>query len=248
MPTNEVAESRGASVPTAGQESSDVSVRKVKSAVRTVELLEYLAGRQDRPARIPEICAALDMPRSSAHALLRTLVTQGWVRSETSGTQYGIGIRALLVGTSYLDADPYLPVITPFLDDLRQVLDETFHIGRIDGSDVVYLATRESRQYMRRRTRSAAGCPPTPRRWARRCSPSASAPNATPTSRPPSHRSPRTPSPTAPRSTRRSKRPGSGAMPPTTRRTRRGCDASPSHCTTCGPRRTRSVHRYRSAG
>ena len=147
--TNEVAESRGASVPTAGQESSDVSVRKVKSAVRTVELLEYLAGRQDRPARIPEICAALDMPRSSAHALLRTLVTQGWVRSETSGTQYGIGIRALLVGTSYLDADPYLPVITPFLDDLRQVLDETFHIGRIDGSDVVYLATRESRQYMR---------------------------------------------------------------------------------------------------
>ena len=53
VPTNEVAESRGASVPTAGQESSDVSVRKVKSAVRTVELLEYLAGRQDRPARIP---------------------------------------------------------------------------------------------------------------------------------------------------------------------------------------------------
>jgi len=56
-------------------------VRKVKSAVRTVELLEYLAARQDRPARIREISAALDMPRSSAHALLRTLMAQGWVRS-----------------------------------------------------------------------------------------------------------------------------------------------------------------------
>jgi DNA-binding IclR family transcriptional regulator len=132
---------------------SDVAVRKVKSAVRTVELLEYLAARQDRPARIREISAALDMPRSSAHALLRTLMAQGWVRSDDSGTLYGIGIRALLVGTSYLDSDPYLPMITPFLDDLRQELDETFHLGRLDGLDVVYLATRESRQYHRAASR-----------------------------------------------------------------------------------------------
>jgi DNA-binding IclR family transcriptional regulator len=132
---------------------TDVAVRKVKSAVRTVELLEYLAARQDRPARIREISAALDMPRSSAHALLRTLMTQGWVRSDDSGTRYGIGIRALLVGTSYLDSDPYLPMITPFLEELRETLDETFHVGRLDGFDVVYLATRESRQYHRMTSR-----------------------------------------------------------------------------------------------
>ena len=121
--------------------------------MRTVELLEYLAARQDRPARIREISAALDMPRSSAHALLRTLMTQGWVRSDDSGTLYGIGIRALLVGTSYLDSDPYLPLITPFLEDLRRDFDETFHVGRLDGTDVVYLATRESRQYQRATSR-----------------------------------------------------------------------------------------------
>ncbi len=129
--------------------TEDVSVRKVKSAVRTVELLEYLAARHDDPARLREISDALGMPRSSAHALLRTLVCQGWVRSDTSGTLYGIGIRALLVGTSYLDSDPYLPLITPFLEDLRTELDETFHLGRLDGTDIVYLATRESKQYLR---------------------------------------------------------------------------------------------------
>jgi DNA-binding IclR family transcriptional regulator len=127
----------------------DIAVRKVKSAVRTVELLEYLAARPDNPARLREISDALGMPRSSAHALLRTLVAQGWVRCDASGTLYGIGIRALLVGTSYLDNDPYLPLITPFLDDLRQDLDETFHLGRLDGTDIVYLATRESKQYTR---------------------------------------------------------------------------------------------------
>ena len=127
----------------------DIAVRKVKSAVRTVELLEYLAARPDDPARLREISDALGMPRSSAHALLRTLVAQGWVRCDPSGTLYGIGIRALLVGTRYLDSDPYMPLITPFLDELRQHLDETFHLGRLDGTDIVYLATRESKQYTR---------------------------------------------------------------------------------------------------
>ena len=131
-----------------------------------------------------EISAALDMPRSSAHALLRTLVARAGCARDASGTLYGIGIRALLVGTSYLDSDPYLPLITPFLDDLRADLDETFHLGRLDGTDIVYLATRESKQYdARPRTASADGCPPTPPRWARRCWPSDSAPTATRTSR-----------------------------------------------------------------
>ena len=129
--------------------SEELVVRKVKSAVRTVELLEFLAARHDEPARLREISHALDMPRSSAHALLRTLVAQGWVRTDATGTMYAIGVRALLVGTSYLDSDPYLPLITPFLDDLRADLDETFHVGRLDGTDIVYLATRESKSYTR---------------------------------------------------------------------------------------------------
>ncbi|WP_310962092.1 IclR family transcriptional regulator [Nocardioides terrisoli] len=124
-------------------------VREVKSAARTVEILEFLAARQNKPVRLRELSEALGVPRSSLHALLRTLVTYGWVRADTSGTLYGIGIRALLAGTTYLDTDPYLPLVTPFLDELREQTDETFHLGRIDGEDVVYLATRESSQYLR---------------------------------------------------------------------------------------------------
>lgn len=129
--------------------SASVGVREVKSAARTVEILEFLAARQNRPVRLRELSDALDVPRSSLHALLRTLASHGWVRADSTGTLYGIGIRALLAGTSYLDTDPYLPLVAPFLDELRERLDETFHFGRIDGDDVVYLATRESSQYLR---------------------------------------------------------------------------------------------------
>src|ERR1044072_3127108 len=81
-------------------------VREVKSAARTVELLELLAARGDRPARLQELSDELGVPRSSMYALLQTLISRGWVRTDVTGSLYGIGIHALLTGTSYLDSHP----------------------------------------------------------------------------------------------------------------------------------------------
>ncbi|MBT3151184.1 IclR family transcriptional regulator [Streptomyces sp. CHD11] len=124
-------------------------VRQVKSAARTVELLEVLAARGDRPARLQELADALEVPRSSMYALLQTLVARGWVRTDVTGSLYGIGIHALLTGTSYLDSDPRVRAVRPYLDEASTTLGETVHLGRLDGRDVVYLATRESHEYLR---------------------------------------------------------------------------------------------------
>ncbi|MFJ2110705.1 MULTISPECIES: IclR family transcriptional regulator [unclassified Streptomyces] len=124
-------------------------VREVKSAARTTELLELLAARGDRPARLRELAEELEVPRSSMYALLQTLIDRGWVRTDVTGSLYGIGIRALLAGTSYLDSDPRVLAVRPFLDEASDALGETIHLARLDGCDVVYLATRESHEYLR---------------------------------------------------------------------------------------------------
>ncbi|MEU9389431.1 IclR family transcriptional regulator [Streptomyces sp. NPDC048324] len=124
-------------------------VREVKSAARTVELLELLAARGDRPARLQELAEALQVPRSSMYALLQTLIGRGWVRTDVTGSLYGIGIHALLTGTSYLDSDPRVRAVRPYLDEASEALGETIHLGRLDGRDVAYLATRESHEYLR---------------------------------------------------------------------------------------------------
>ena len=46
-------------------------VREVKSAARTVDLLELLAARGDRPARLQELADELRVPRSSMYACSR---------------------------------------------------------------------------------------------------------------------------------------------------------------------------------
>lgn len=129
--------------------SASGGVREVKSAARTVELLELLAARGDRPARLQELADALEVPRSSMYALLQTLVSRGWVRTDVTGSLYGIGIHALLTGTAYLDSDPRVRAVRPYLDEASEALGETIHMGRLDGHDVAYLATRESHEYLR---------------------------------------------------------------------------------------------------
>ncbi|MFR0352517.1 IclR family transcriptional regulator [Streptomyces sediminimaris] len=128
---------------------TDGGVREVKSAARTVELLELLAARGDRPARLQELASELGVPRSSMYALLQTLIGRGWVRTDITGSLYGIGLHALLTGTSYLDSDPRVRVVRPHLDEASDALGETIHLGRLDGRDVAYLATRESHEYLR---------------------------------------------------------------------------------------------------
>ncbi|MEV6796304.1 IclR family transcriptional regulator [Streptomyces sp. NPDC051320] len=124
-------------------------VRGVKSAARTVALLELLATRGDRPARLDELAEDLAVPRSSMYQLLQTLVDCGWVRSDKTGSLYGIGIRALHTGTSYLDSDPHVRTARPYLDKASDALGETIHLARLDGPNVIYLATRESHEYLR---------------------------------------------------------------------------------------------------
>ena len=135
------------------EESNEDRSPSVKSALRAVQVLEVLAERAGVPARLREIADGLDAPRSSVHALLRTLTASGWVRADATGTLYTLGLRALLVGASFLEADPYVRIARPVLADLRDELGETVHLARIDADRVVYLITQESGRETRRVSR-----------------------------------------------------------------------------------------------
>jgi len=114
---------------------------------------------------------SLGYPKSSLYVLLRTLVDVGWIETDATGTLYRIGLRALLVGTSYIDSDDVVAGARSALDRLAEETGETCHLARLDGSDVVYLATRESHHYLRPFSRIGRRLPHTRPRSARHYSP-----------------------------------------------------------------------------
>jgi len=113
----------------------------VKSADRTLDVLEALASATTRPT-LGELARSLGIPKSSLHGVLRTLLARGWVHSD--GTRFALGLAALRVGAAYVETDDTVLHLQPVLDDLSHRFGETVHLGRLDGPDVVYLAKRES--------------------------------------------------------------------------------------------------------
>ncbi|MBX6748684.1 MAG: IclR family transcriptional regulator [Micromonosporaceae bacterium] len=119
------------------------SFQPVKSADRTLDVLEALAASVQRPT-LGELARRLGIPKSSLHGVLRTLQARGWVRVDETGTRYGLGLRALRVGAAFVETDDAVTLLAPVLDELAARFGETVHLGRLDGAEVVYLAKRES--------------------------------------------------------------------------------------------------------
>ncbi|MFD6175523.1 MULTISPECIES: IclR family transcriptional regulator [unclassified Isoptericola] len=121
----------------------------VKSSERTLDVLELLA-RAQVPMTFTQILQALGVPKSSLHKLLGTLERRGWVETDDlTHSRYRVGLRALQAGTSYVDADEIVHLTEPVLTTLTDRFGEASHLGRLDGSDVVYLAKRESTHPLR---------------------------------------------------------------------------------------------------
>nr|WP_275402531.1 IclR family transcriptional regulator [Streptomyces sp. SID13031] len=115
----------------------------VKSAERTLRILEVL-GDARGPMSVTELHKQTGYPRSSLHQLLHTMIATGWIESTNDGAMVGIGSRALLVGTAYLDRDPALPHAIRTLEVIREDSGYTCHYARLEGASVIYLATREA--------------------------------------------------------------------------------------------------------
>jgi DNA-binding IclR family transcriptional regulator len=119
----------------------DAGYRPVKSASRTLDVLEAMATA---PRTLPELTRELGIPKSSLHGLLRTLTERGWAQSTAGGTQFRLGLRAVQMAFAYVDADEAVVRLSPFLDQLAESTGETVQHARLDGDNIVYLAKRDS--------------------------------------------------------------------------------------------------------
>lgn len=118
-------------------------VRTVKSAERTLTILETL-GKARAPISVTDLHRQTGYPRSSLHQLLHTMADAGWIQFTDDGSGVEIGYRALVVGTSYLDRDGAVQRASRTLELIRDASGYTAHYARLQGPNVIYLATREA--------------------------------------------------------------------------------------------------------
>jgi len=122
-----------------------VSSDRVQSVARAFSLLEHLADAGGALG-VTEMATVSGLPPPTIHRLLRSLVSQGYVRQDSS-RRYLIGPRLIRIGEA---ASRMLGAwATPFLTELVQRVGETANMALLDGDGAVYVAQVPSRNTVR---------------------------------------------------------------------------------------------------
>jgi len=125
--------------------AAPLSSGAVKSAERALAVLEVLTERES-PASFGYIVNRLGYPRSSLHQLLRTLIDRGWVEIEPVSGHYMLGVRTWQAGHAYQRAVDLATRARPYMERVRDAVDETVQLAVLDGRYNVYIAKVDGAQ------------------------------------------------------------------------------------------------------
>ena len=127
----------------------------VKSAMRTLDIIEYVVSR-GRPLVAQEIATALSIPVSSLSYLLGTLVERGYLAREGRRYTAGPGLERLQAHTPTFTL---AEAVAPLVRTLRIQLNETASFFVRRGWEVETLVTETSEQALRYAVRTGTLAP-----------------------------------------------------------------------------------------
>jgi IclR family transcriptional regulator, acetate operon repressor len=124
------------------------SGRAMGSVLSTLRVLEEVAARQ--PIGVSELARATGMPKSTVHRCLVTLREAGWLRVvDSDRARWGVTSKPLGIGLAAAGQEGLRDIAQPVLEELRDATDETIHLAVRDGSSLLILLRKDSRQAVR---------------------------------------------------------------------------------------------------
>lgn len=115
---------------------------------RVIAIFEAFQLSQ-RPLSLTDLAEAVDIPKSTCHAIVATLTARGYLYSLTRPRSLYPTKRLYDVARDILEKDPFIERTTPVLERLRDTARETVILGKRQGDSVVYLQVVESAHSIR---------------------------------------------------------------------------------------------------
>ncbi|EHR63798.1 IclR family transcriptional regulator [Saccharomonospora cyanea] len=123
--------------------------RLVPAVLRAADILEIFLG-DDVTLSASEIGRRLDLPRSTAHELLTTLVERHYlVRRSGEETTYRLGPKLLELGSRYQQRLEFAAEADAVARQVAAECRETVHVAVLDGIEVVYVSKVDSTHSVR---------------------------------------------------------------------------------------------------
>ena len=121
---------------------AEQSTRVVESVDRALRLLQELA-EHGSGVTLSELASTTGLPKSSLHRTLGALQERGFA-TQRDDARYLLGAELLRIAFEFHGRLDLRVLLRPTLERVRATLNETVHVGVLDGPDVVYVDKLES--------------------------------------------------------------------------------------------------------
>jgi DNA-binding IclR family transcriptional regulator len=119
-----------------------------KIVERTLDFLELFA-REKRPLSLSDISRLLSIPVSSCHDVLQALQERGFIYEVSPRGGYYPTLRLYEVGKTIAENDPVVQRADLLLRELRDALDESVLLAKVNGLRGTYLLSFETSHPLR---------------------------------------------------------------------------------------------------
>ena len=116
----------------------------VDNALRLLSLF-----RTHNRIRVKDAAEALEVATGTAHRLLAMLVYRGYITQDPVTRVYTPGVMLLSIGLQAAQRSDLRTAAAPYLDALRDELDETITVASLEGVEVLFIDARESTKTLR---------------------------------------------------------------------------------------------------
>lgn len=117
--------------------------RVVPAVIRALDILELFLDRPQLSAR--EVAERLDLPRTTVHELLVTLVARSYLISVPGQpVRYRLGMPLFQLGATFAGQLDLVREAQIVARDVAAACDEAVHVAVLDGADVIYLVKVDS--------------------------------------------------------------------------------------------------------
>jgi DNA-binding IclR family transcriptional regulator len=122
---------------------STAPVVRIQVLARAFAMLENLSASREG-AYLTELAAAVDVPLSTAHNILTTLMALGYVEQDQASTRYFCGPKVIQLRNRFWDTSSFYPSAQREVVNLTAATGETCHLSQLVGRQIVILFTQEA--------------------------------------------------------------------------------------------------------
>jgi IclR family pca regulon transcriptional regulator len=122
-------------------------MKLVESLRKGLEVMEAFTSHKPR-LRLQEVATLTGQPKATAYRLLRTLMSLGYMRYDSSSMEFYLGPRVMSLGFTVLSSLDLRELALPYLEELSDKTKQNVNLGILDRAEVIYVERIKKRRIL----------------------------------------------------------------------------------------------------